>query len=719
VASYYVRYNNVDLTNKIGVRTVDTTVLPPRENNSILIWERPGSLYNAYRYSERIITVTFLIKGSSNADVENRLNDLRNIFRVDSPKALYLGTPSRFIYAVPDGDFKMKELRYDCYECEITFVCHDPEYYSSSVSRSSNRSMARSGSSSNMIDVYNGSNASTYPIINIGINDMASFVQVENITTGQKMLLGKYPDPDKSLVYGTSLYYYNMTTLDGWTALTHSYDRPKLGVGYVDGSMDITSSDKGFMLKNTGATTTTKDWCGAGVRKDLSKTATDFRVKARINFNSHGSNGDPHAPRMRDEGTIISGSKQPYYKVMAPAISVKDKVPSMNVTVENGVTNTTYDYGLTIGTLSKGDEVYPIGLPDRGFIQIDYEGMTGYCELTSLKKYIEDSTVTDMVMNVYSHTDTELRSVPEQDMTRSKLLSTIPAGEFIRVYREPVNGFYKLYTKYNNMIGYVLVDDVTYDEYNSGIVCYPEDECIINEDSCTGICEVIGLDNYSNVLFRLTVTDDNEFYEFTKPSIMIGDPDAAINITHGVLLEDKTSVPKSNKSYTYNSDELNVDYDYLEQGSQGGWNNFYGELGVEKDGDKWKAWIYKIENGATVKKLELGETTVTLEGVNGVLSSIAVYIGAKDETYRCGMSVSDITVEGLKSLSTAEGAIFRPGDEIQIDCCNNRVYLNNQLFNNIDIGSDFIELVSGSNDIKVTSNDRDIHATVLFNERYL
>ena len=200
---------------------------------------------------------------------------------------------------------------------------------------------------------------------------------------------------------------------------------------------------------------------------------------------------------------------------------------------------------------------------------------------------------------------------------------------------------------------------------------------------------------------------------------MIGDPDEAINVTHGVLLEDKTSVPKSNKSYTYNSDELNVDYDYLEQGSQGGWNNFYGELGVEKDGDKWKAWIYKIENGATVKKLELGETTVSLEGENTTLYSIAVYIGTKDSNYRCGMSVSDITVDRLNVFNTTEDAIFRPGDEIQIDCCNNRVYLNNQLFNNIDMGSDFIELVSGSNDIKVTSNDRNIHATVLFNERYL
>ena len=711
MASYYVRYNNVDLTSKIGVRTVDTTVLPPRENNSILIWERPGSLYNAYRYSERIITVTFLIKGSSNADVENRLNDLRNVFRVDKPKALYLGTTSRFIYAVPDGDFKMKELRYDCYECEITFVCHDPEYYSSSVSSASNRSLARSGGSSNMIDVYNGSNASTYPIINIGINNMASFVQVENITTGQKMLLGSYPDPDKILKESTTMTHYDMTSTYGWDALDNTEKLSFADMGF-NGTLGVSISGKGLKLADAG---TGIWWKGVGRKNTLSHKATDFRVRARINFNSYGSNGDPHDPRMREEGNVIGGlSDVTYYKVMAPAISVKDE-PN----------------GKTIGTLSKGNEVWSSSGPiTKGWVKInkikingesDYTYQGGYCELTSLKKYIEKSRYTDMVMNVCTHKDTELRSLPEYDITRSKLLSTIPYGECLRVYNEPINGFYKLYIKYNNMIGYVSVDDVT---TTDEAVQYPEDECYISEDSCTGICEVVGLDNYGTSLFRLTVTDDNEFYEFTKPSIMIGDPDAAINVTHGVLLEDKTSVPKSNKSYTYNSDELNVDYDYLEQGSQGGWNNFYGELGVEKDGDKWKAWIYKIENGATVKKLELGETTVTLqksrnaEDVN-MLSKIVVYIGTKDSNYGCGMSVSDIYVEKLNVDIGYEDAIFRPGDEIQIDCCNNRVYLNNQLFNNIDMGSDFIELVSGSNDIKVTSNDRDIHATVLFNERYL
>ena len=61
MASYYVKYNGVVLSNLIRVRTVETTVLPPRENHSITIWEKPGSIYNSYRYGERTIKVTFLI----------------------------------------------------------------------------------------------------------------------------------------------------------------------------------------------------------------------------------------------------------------------------------------------------------------------------------------------------------------------------------------------------------------------------------------------------------------------------------------------------------------------------------------------------------------------------------------------------------------------------------------------------------------------------------
>ena len=64
MASYYFSYNGVNLSNLVSVRAVETTVLPSRENHAITIWERPGSIYNSYRYGERDIVVKFLIRAT-------------------------------------------------------------------------------------------------------------------------------------------------------------------------------------------------------------------------------------------------------------------------------------------------------------------------------------------------------------------------------------------------------------------------------------------------------------------------------------------------------------------------------------------------------------------------------------------------------------------------------------------------------------------------------
>ena len=51
--AYYVKYNDIELTNMIKVREVNTTLTPPRENSTINIWERAGEIYNGYRWEKR------------------------------------------------------------------------------------------------------------------------------------------------------------------------------------------------------------------------------------------------------------------------------------------------------------------------------------------------------------------------------------------------------------------------------------------------------------------------------------------------------------------------------------------------------------------------------------------------------------------------------------------------------------------------------------------
>ena len=692
MASYYVKYNGVVLSNLIRVRTVETTVLPPRENHSITIWEKPGSIYNSYRYGERTIKVTFLIRATpseynknSNC-MENKLNTLRNVFNVKKPKPLYLGSSSKYIKAVPQGDFTMTELRYDCYECEIEFICHNPEYYSASVS-ASNNSMASStygikstSNNSNNIEVYNGGNASAYPIINVGINGNTSFVQIENTTNGNKFLLGSYPKAGRTTQSPyTSILYDDMTNTNDWAAGAPYLDS---GRGYL-GSILPTSDGSGIKIAEPA---TGSIWNGIGSHRVLSSALTDFEVRAKLHLNSYGVKGDPTVPKLRDEGSVYSGNKEYFYKVTAPSINIR-RTANVNGTV--------------VGTYNKGDYVFTDSPIIKGWIATE----DGYCEAVGLKRYIADTEETDAAMNVGTREEINLMSRPSDDPSESILLATIPGGTVLRVSTDEEYGYYKLYVSYNGRIGYV--DSTKVEKCNTAIE-YPEEEIIVSDDNKTGICEVYGYAQNGTKLFKLCLADENEYYSFVTPTVYVGD---------NMVLED-TAIISDNKANDI--DEYSVGYDYLSD-STCNWNDFYGELGIRRENNRWQAWIYKIENGTAIKKLMLKEQE--FEGAStDDLHHITIYMGTQNKNKMCGMAITDIQVDRINSNiyeTNCNITPFKAGDEIKIDCYNAKVYLNNKLYNDIDINSQFIELVTGNNVLKATSNRTDALVTVLFNERYL
>jgi predicted phage tail component-like protein len=707
VASYTFIYNGVNLSNLVRVRAVNTTVLPPRENNAITIWERTGSIYNSYRYGERDISVTFLIRATASEYrnnpncMENKLNTLRNVFKVSEPKPLYLGTADRYIYAVPEGDFMMTEIRYDCYECEIQFVCHNPEYYSASVraNTNSNRSTTygmRNSSNNNTIEVYNGGNASAYPIINIGINEPTSFVQVENTTNGNKFLLGSYPkagmdtSPKSPIVAN-----YDMSNAQDWIA-TPMVSINGNNVLCLDSNRDYqgtvknTEDGSGIMIKD--AATGSSLWHGAGARQRIDLKPTNFELKAMLHLNSYGVGGDPTEPQYKD-GAINLNDIEYFYKVAAPSVPIRA---------------TQEIYGAIIGSCNKGDYVFPSDV-SNGWLQVD----GGWCEAVYFKKYIADSSTTYVAMNVAVNAeDIELWSRPSDDTSDSLLLATIPGitdsgRTILRVHSELVNNkYYKLYIPYNGKVGYIDSSKVV-DAYDVPIE-YPEEEIIVSDDNKTGICEVYGYSDKGTKLFKLCLSDENPYYSFVTPTIYIGD---------NKVLEDITTVSTNSKA---DIDEYNVGYDALSENTCD-WNNFYGELGIRREDNKWQAWIYKIENGIPVKKLIFKEQEVS-SASSEPLHYIVVYMGAQDPSNMCGISINNIQVNTIHDDSTLSGqniAPFNQGDEIKIDCYNNKVYLNNKLYNDIDMGSQFIELLTGNNILKVASEDPTMLATVLFNERYL
>jgi hypothetical protein len=127
-----------------------------------------------------------------------------------------------------------------------------------------------------------------------------------------------------------------------------------------------------------------------------------------------------------------------------------------------------------------------------------------------------------------------------------------------------------------------------------------------------------------------------------------------------------------------------------------------------------------MDGSTPVNKLEFKEQEV-VNAPAGDLAFITIYMGSQDDKKMCGMAISDIRIVTLNDIDPETQNItqFGIGDDIQIDCYNNRVIYNGKLFYDIDIGSKFIELESGNNTLKFISDDPNMIATVLFNERYL
>ena len=556
--AYYISYNGVNLSNLVRVRAVDTTVLPPRENHSITIWEKPGSIYNSYRFGERHIKVTFLIRATaseynSNPNcMENKLNTLRNVFMVAAPKPLYLGTNTKYILAVPEGDFTMTELRYDCYECTIEFTCHNPEYYSASVkaNKSSNNSSTygmRNSFGNNTIEVYNGGNASAYPIINIGINNEASFIQVENTTNGNKFLLGSYPKAGISMnPKYESLYPDDMSDPTKWTnCMDGSIDADRGVLGRVK----ATNDGSGIMISQAASGSI---WHGIGAGQTIDSRPDNFEVRAKLHLNSYGVDGDPTVPQYK-EGAIDPNYIEYRYKVAAPSVPIRA---------------TQDTNGTVVGTYDKGDIVSPLS-SSNGWLEV--EGGY-YCEAIYFKKYIYDTSITYAAMNVVTNKEVELWSRPSNNPSESLLLATIEAGTTLRVHSVPEDGYYKLYISYNGKVGYI--DSSMAGEIDGAEILYPEEEIIVSDDNKTGICEVYGYGPTGTKLFKLCLSDENEYYSYVTPTVYVGE--------NKVLEEVTMSVSNNDNAI----DDNNVGYDALSE-TTCDWNNFYGELGIRREDNKW------------------------------------------------------------------------------------------------------------------------------------
>ena len=208
------------------------------------------------------------------------------------------------------------------------------------------------------------------------------------------------------------------------------------------------------------------------------------------------------------------------------------------------------------------------------------------------------------------------------------------------------------------------------------------------------------------------MVDDNEFYEFTYPLIRKNGKD---------FLKDKTVAPEPKKVTTYNGDTKKVKA--ILSGKYGSWNEFYGELYIERIKNKWYAYVSKIKEGEVVKTIK-SKTVTDKDNQDEELSYIVIYFGTTGNAEKAsGMAITDINVytatkiEDNKEYNFQE---FEAGDMLTIDNSVPAVYLNDEERNDlIDVGSAFFSLEPGENYIKIASDDDVPNVDIMWNDKYL
>jgi predicted phage tail component-like protein len=655
----YVKYAGIILSDLFQVRTVNTSAIPNRKNISIDIPSRHGELYNGFKYGTREIEITFIVRPDNSYEYSQYVTDIANALDVDAPSRLYLGDELSYYYSVPDGKVEIDEISVGVGEGKVNFTCYDPMIYSNEY---------KLFEGTNLITAKNDGTTDAYPIIKTNFSKDAHFVQVTNADTGKAVLIGEWTNADKNSQANKTLHLQDpceVTT--SWLSAGNVVDTDRL----VEGGVTINSGGYGIKASNFG-TTTDQKWHGPAVRRNLGTNVQDFEVVATFEHDSKGKN--------------VSNN------LNTPSNSQYQTTANLNIRSGRGTSNK------VLTTMPSGTKITVTDIAS-GWGKVTYKNITGYCSMQYLK----------LVAAVNStHRTTANLNLRSGRGTGYKIILTIPNGTSINV-SEISGGWGK--TTYKGYTGYVSTQYLTaLTQTASATVFNGEDTA----DNKLGVIELYGFDSNGQKLFKMMLTDANEWYEYTHPQVQIG---------NNIVLKDDGTVPKPLTKKEKNDKGEEVTVNDL-SGKYGKWNEFYGNIKVRRKTingkHQWYCEVNKIKDGKVVTTIHTANL-VSDSYPKGSLNNVVLYMGAFKDKSPVEMTLTHLSINQLNTVdSTVNQKIFKNGDELEIDCSTNMVYLNDEPFmQHVDIGSQFFELGSGDTNIKIHSDDAEIFSTVTLTERWL
>lgn len=235
------------------------------ERNMLTIDSMPGAYLSGTRTHPRSITVPVLIQADTFSNLQKLKEDMAEWLIHDEAKPLIFADElDRVYYAVVDGDLDLDELvRWG--EGEITFLCPDPNKYSSS---SKNLIFP-----ADTVKIDNKGTAEADPVFELTAKKKTTFAMVSN---GEKVynLVGKPADVDEQLVNEKTLIFDERgDTLSGWTSAGTAIDH----MGKVTGK--LVADGTGIVVESYG--TPDKDqWHGPALMKEITPVQ-DFEIEMR------------------------------------------------------------------------------------------------------------------------------------------------------------------------------------------------------------------------------------------------------------------------------------------------------------------------------------------------------------------------------------------------------------------------------------------------------
>ena len=714
----YFNFDGNQINDLAIVTSIEKPYIPEKSINTISVSSRDGEIFDGAKYDPISIPISLAIIGDNEDDYRTRVQCLHDILSTKEE------VPIKFcenitIYGMLKGAFKVKKKNSVSGYADIELICHTPYSYSDNVLAYN----AEEGQQT--VVVENNGELATLPYVSIGFGADAHFAQLQNNKTGEKMLIGDYPQLQlSSTKKDQTLILHNPCESVGTLIQSGANINSGRDTG---GSFTISSSGNSFILGELGSSSTEKIK-GACARVALSKNIDDFKVMVRMQCKSSGINGDPNNIKSEQEKvkeTVITGGKSTYYVVNASGVNYRTQ-PSTK--------------GKSQGIIPKGTKLTDVTMAN-GWAKIKYKTKTYYVSSKYLSKQVKDNSKS----TVQEFTVANMLLVPTKTLTGascvvykkpnlgSKVECTIPYGTALRIiqrtytytYTDSNNSkqtvkFYRIYKPWKDKngkkhYGYINVDNLKGYAGVDNSVDYSDDPAYA--DHKTGIAEVYGFDVNGTQIFRLYLGDTNEYFEYNQ---------AEVSISKKSILKTSNASPKEHTDKTVDADGKQVTNHYM-SGQYGSWNdaNAYFTLTRKKTGKNYvySAQVQKNEGGKFTKSVSANNKRSN-EYSTEQLSYLAIYLGTMADKLEnaCGVGISDIKVYELNPESEEISNIkyFESGDKLDLDFENGDCYLNNELRNDlVDIGSSYFTVDEGETTLQVFSDDKSASLGVLIREKWL